>query len=280
MTTSDARRARFALATLLALSAAPATAGQLTVPNSFTAGTPAKAGEVNANFTAVKTAVDDNDGRLDVLEGQNLSSRLTTVEGQKQKRVDGTCAAGSSIRAVAADGTVTCEADDNTTYTATAPVTLTGNAFGLAAGGIADSHVSSSAAIAVAKISGDAGAEWNSAWWSLDAITTSYSSLGSIVVSAPGPGVVLLFMNGEAHNSGVNFLHVYAIGTSTTAPGVERTLTPMNNTQTYALSWAYPVSSAGNYTFHALAKKADPTGCCTAWTTGVNLIAIFVPKRY
>lgn len=40
----------------------------LTIPNNFTSGTPARASEVNANFTAVKTAVDDNHARLTRLE--------------------------------------------------------------------------------------------------------------------------------------------------------------------------------------------------------------------
>lgn len=43
-------------------------AGSVTLPFTFTPGTTAKAAEVNANFTAVKTAVDDNNARLTVLE--------------------------------------------------------------------------------------------------------------------------------------------------------------------------------------------------------------------
>ena len=39
-------------------------AGQVTGLINFTAGTAAKASEVNANFAAVKTAVDDNDAKL------------------------------------------------------------------------------------------------------------------------------------------------------------------------------------------------------------------------
>ena len=46
-----------------------------------------------------------------------------------QQRVSGTCPAGSSIRVVNQDGTVTCEADDNTTYTAGLGLTLTGTSF-------------------------------------------------------------------------------------------------------------------------------------------------------
>jgi len=41
-----------------------ATAATVTIPNTFTSGTPAVAAQVNGNFTAVKTAVDDNDNRV------------------------------------------------------------------------------------------------------------------------------------------------------------------------------------------------------------------------
>ncbi len=46
-----------------------------------------------------------------------------------QQRVSGICPAGSSIRVVNQDGTVTCEADDNTTYIAGSGLTLTGTTF-------------------------------------------------------------------------------------------------------------------------------------------------------
>ena len=44
--------------------ASQAMAGEVTLPNTFSANTPAVADEVNANFTAVKTAVDDNNNRV------------------------------------------------------------------------------------------------------------------------------------------------------------------------------------------------------------------------
>ena len=56
-------------------------AGEVTIPNTFTAGTPAVASEVNGNFTAVKTAVDDNDGRIAALEAA-LATLQTTVATQ------------------------------------------------------------------------------------------------------------------------------------------------------------------------------------------------------
>ncbi len=49
-------------------SLAVAYAGTVTLPNAFTAGSPASAAQVNANFNAVKTAVDDNHARITALE--------------------------------------------------------------------------------------------------------------------------------------------------------------------------------------------------------------------
>ena len=54
-----------------------ATAGSVTIPNSFSSGTPAVAAEVNDNFSAVKTAVDDNDSRLTAIESGAVSVNLT-----------------------------------------------------------------------------------------------------------------------------------------------------------------------------------------------------------
>jgi hypothetical protein len=69
--------------TLVALAApSPVPAGDVAIPNTFQSGTPAVAAEVNANFTAVETAVDDNDGRIAALEAlvAALQSRLEALE--------------------------------------------------------------------------------------------------------------------------------------------------------------------------------------------------------
>lgn len=63
-----------------------------------------------------------------LLSGGAFSVNTTAIQG----RVAGTCLAGSSIRAIAADGSVTCEADDSgTAYSAGAGLALSGSAFAL-----------------------------------------------------------------------------------------------------------------------------------------------------
>lgn len=59
--------------TTLMLLATNTFASELTIPNSFTSGTKAVAAEVNANFTAVKSAVDDNNSRLLKMESGRVA---------------------------------------------------------------------------------------------------------------------------------------------------------------------------------------------------------------
>jgi hypothetical protein len=48
----------------------------------------------------------------DVVSAQLINDNFTALNTTKQDRVAGTCAAGSSIRVIAADGTVTCQTDN------------------------------------------------------------------------------------------------------------------------------------------------------------------------
>ena len=61
------------LGILLGLLLVPPTvyAASVALPHVFQNGMLTDAGEMNANFAAVKTAVDDNDSRLDMLLGQS-----------------------------------------------------------------------------------------------------------------------------------------------------------------------------------------------------------------
>jgi len=60
-----------------------------------------------------------------VLTGATFSVNTVAI----QARVSGTCAAGSAISSISSTGTVTCETDDNTTYTAGNGLALTGTTF-------------------------------------------------------------------------------------------------------------------------------------------------------
>ena len=58
------------LAISLSIIAIAAGASSVTIPNEFVSGTAASATEVNANFNAMKTEIDDNDERIAQLEAQ------------------------------------------------------------------------------------------------------------------------------------------------------------------------------------------------------------------
>lgn len=62
----------------------PTWAGQVTIPNSFSAGTPASAVQVNGNFGAVTMAVNDNDARIAVLEQTiaNLTAKVNNLQSE------------------------------------------------------------------------------------------------------------------------------------------------------------------------------------------------------
>lgn len=102
---------------------AQAWAGSITIPNTFTSGTPAKAAEVNDNFNAVKSAVDDNDLRI---------TTNTNNIANKQDRVSGSCTVGSSIRTINADGSVVCE--QKTSISAGTGIDVTSNVVSIRAG--------------------------------------------------------------------------------------------------------------------------------------------------
>lgn len=68
-----------------------AIAADVNIPNQFSAGNPAVAADVNANFSAVETAVDDNNARLNALE-----TAAATASFNEFKPVDGFSGCGLS----------------------------------------------------------------------------------------------------------------------------------------------------------------------------------------
>jgi hypothetical protein len=71
---------------VLSIPAGLALASQVTGTSNFISGTPIRAADMNANFTAVKSAVDDNHARLTTLEGANLEARLAALEAAQAAR--------------------------------------------------------------------------------------------------------------------------------------------------------------------------------------------------
>lgn len=102
-----------------------ATAADVTLPYAFKSGTKAMAGQVNANFNAVRSGVNDN------------NSRVTAIETQTSGLENG-CPSGFSIRQIAANGTITCEedtdTDTNTLYFPGTGISLSGTTFQVAPG--------------------------------------------------------------------------------------------------------------------------------------------------
>ncbi len=79
-----------AIFTLFMMDVSTARAGSVTIPNTFTSGTTAVAEEVNANFDAIDTAVDDNDSRITALETlvATLQSTITTLQTDLAAKAD------------------------------------------------------------------------------------------------------------------------------------------------------------------------------------------------
>lgn len=75
-------------------------AAELAIPHSFSPNTPALAAQVNGNFSAVQTAVNDNDARIAALE-----SMLLTMQGQIAT-LQGTVTAQANVIAALQDNSV------------------------------------------------------------------------------------------------------------------------------------------------------------------------------
>ena len=224
-----------ALISALLLLAPSALAGDVGTLIQFQAQTPARASEVNQNLDALKTAVNS-----------------------KLDRTIGSCAPGSSIRAIDTSGGVSCESDD---------VDLTGFDFS-----------SSDAALALGT----------------DGATPTVVS--SVTVTAPQAGFIVVDFSSylsldHASGGGPSYV-VCAIKTDATNPDLEpnrltgsrRFISLLSDEASgthfphVAARGVHPVSAAGSVTFNALCYGAsNSTG---AQARSRTLTATFHANRY
>jgi hypothetical protein len=127
-----------------------------------------------------------------------------------QRRATGTCAAGSSIRVINADGTVVCETDDGTTYTAGAGLTLTGTTFAVTFGGTGSATTA-------------ARSDHTQAWTSLTGVPAGFAdgtdndSGGDITEVVAGQGLAGGGTSGSITLTGAATAHTSAGATTTIA---------------------------------------------------------------
>jgi hypothetical protein len=92
----ETRLARLIIASAVLALPVAAIASPVAVPNAFTAGEVISSAEMNANFTAVQTAVNDNDARVTALEGETQLVQCNwSVVVANNATVTANCAAGS-----------------------------------------------------------------------------------------------------------------------------------------------------------------------------------------
>lgn len=237
---------------VVALGIGPALAGDVQNIIDFTQNTPAKAADVNSNFDEVETAVNDNDSRI-TTNASGVSTNATAIQG-KQNRVSDSCAAGESIRAIAADGSVTCEVDD------------VGVATGMPGVDWADSNTT-------------------------QYLTTTDKVMLSRTLTAPTAGYVVANFGGISvfnHTSGdLQYMRVW-INTDGGASDAGRSFRYLQVPSGAATGLYYrdistmiviPVN-AGSTTFYAVGDSDEPSGSTRTNIYMLSLNLMFFPNRY
>lgn len=265
-----------------------ALASDYTIPNTFTSGSAAVAADVNANFSAAKTAIDDNNAQIQT----------------KQNRVSSSCTAGSSIRVINSDGTVTCETDDNaggditgvtagsglTGGGASGSVTLNIGTGAVTSAHIADGNVTSTDiannSVTSIDMQNEPGIDWGG-------IASSYNSevcdsgtdhtISSVSISAPSSGYIFVSASGRVRTTSTTGGYIFT-GLGTNPNGISA---GEYNWQYHYYEGGYwdqfqyqmvASVSAGTYTYYL--KACESVSTVTGSVNTRPLIATFFPTRY
>ena len=257
---------------VLTLMVSGATFAQTSVPNTFQTGSPARAAEVNENFTVLQQAVQvlESTAAVPGPEGPQGPTGATGPLGPiglpgaqgpqgpagadavidpalVQTRVGGTCTVGSFIAAIAEDGSVTCangsDANVNTVY---GDIALANNTTGVI-----------NTAIGVGALQFNTIGRWNTA--------TGVDALGDNTEGSFNTA------------TGVNALWQNTTGSSNTATGVGALVTNTdgsNNTATGRLALHNNTSGIDNVATGRSALDANTTGLNNtangAWSLNFN----------
>jgi len=122
-TSHNIRRTLTMRNTLVALAVALATPcvfADASVPYTFSAGSPAKAADVNANFSALVNAINAVGARVSKLEGQVTQADLAGTYSIQRFQAELAGDPGSHVAVYVAGGTVTLAADGTGSFTAPA----------------------------------------------------------------------------------------------------------------------------------------------------------------
>ena len=255
------------LFTILFFMAVTANAGQVT--STFTAGDTLTA----AKMTEIKDAANDND------------SRVGAIETQTQNLATG-CIAGQSIRAIAIDGTVTCEVDSNAGGDITA--VNTGATSGLNGGvtaGVADLSVDPTDFNAIPSTSNSGLLALTSATYvTIDSQTINIPTAGYVVAMASSS---LFCSTCDITNNSISYLftichtdtacgsdvdaqqgRIYFNASATDSSGFENALMTVHRT--------YFFSTSGVKTFFYRAKRTGGTATANVLKNRITLF--FIPQ--
>jgi hypothetical protein len=229
--------------------------------------------QINADGTVICEA--DTDTNTTYTAGTGLTLTGTTFSANTsylQRRVTGLCTAGNSIRQINADGSVVCEFDTNTTYSAGSGLDLSGTTFlvdptdfngsnpGL------DTYISGSIATP----------------------TTDSVTLASASIDTPGPGRILAIGKADVYCStcgdGEYSYGYMTVSASSTATGISGSssafwvgdwgATGIMHSQ--SAMEVFTVSGSGTYTYYVRAQ-GSPLGETTTWLRR-QLLLFYIPN--